>query len=152
METEGQGVSPIISFLPCYSFKISCSYLSFDVLPVISPLIWLIESSKINAAEKIRMTPLFSSLRYILYVCQMKCPDRCPAGSRRFYRPLISPAEKGEKRRPEICLRTAVHRLLICYPHKFSPKNLPYCAVSSVNQSSGLTNIKSRSRYVRLPW
>ena len=26
-------------FLPCYSSKISCSYLSFDVLPLVSPLI-----------------------------------------------------------------------------------------------------------------
>ena len=32
-------------FLPCYSSKISCSYLSFDVLPLISPLIWLMEST-----------------------------------------------------------------------------------------------------------
>ena len=32
-------------FLPCYSSKISSSYLSFDVLLVISPLFWLIEST-----------------------------------------------------------------------------------------------------------
>ena len=63
-------------FLPCYSSKISCSYLSFDVLPVMSPLIWLIESSPVTA--RIRPTPPSFSLRNILYVCQMKCPDRCP--------------------------------------------------------------------------
>ena len=32
-------------FLPCYSSNISCSYLSFDVLPLVSPLIWLMEST-----------------------------------------------------------------------------------------------------------
>ena len=32
-------------FLPCYSSKISCSYLSFEVLPLVSPLIWLMEST-----------------------------------------------------------------------------------------------------------
>ena len=50
-------------------------------------------------SRKIRMTPLFSSLRYHLYVCQMKCPDRSDAYFTRR-------------------VRTAVHRLLICYPHK----------------------------------
>ena len=68
MKTEGQGPDLITTdqqnflriyqwedtlrnkrrFLPCYSSKISCSYLSFDVLPVIhhvSPSIWLMEST-----------------------------------------------------------------------------------------------------------
>ena len=112
MKTEGQGPDLITTdqqnflriyqwedtlrnkrrFLPCYSSKISCSYLSFDVLPVISPLIWLIQSSP-------PATPPSSCLRNLLYVCHMKCPDRCPGEP---VRPLVERGtgerEKQKKR------------------------------------------------------
>ena len=113
MKTEGQGPDLITTdqqnflriyqwedtlrnkrrFLPCYSSKISCSYLSFDVLPVISPLIWLIQSSPLA-------TPPSFCLRNLLYVCHMKCPDRCPGEP---VKPLVERGTGERESQKKLC-------------------------------------------------